>query len=178
MPYHAMPCRATPRGARPGAAFSTTAVNLRQIKFGEFGSGITKNTREARSTFLQDCNPVLYHLRHTFLMKYLSLTQALLYCTVYYTILYYTILYYTILYYTILYYTILYYTILYYTILYYTILYYNVLYYTILYYTILYYTILYYTILYYTIITVLSYIYNITTLSILSLSPLPSYLSP
>ena len=38
-----MPCRATPRGARPGAAFSTTAVNLRQIEFGEFGSGSAKN---------------------------------------------------------------------------------------------------------------------------------------
>jgi hypothetical protein len=37
----AMPCRATPRGSRPGAAFSTTAVNLRQI---EFGRGSAKNT--------------------------------------------------------------------------------------------------------------------------------------
>ncbi len=89
----AVPCRATPRGARPGAAFSTTAVNLRQIEFGEFGSGITKNTRGARTTLLQDCIPVLYHLRHTFLMKYLFLTLAFLYCTVYYTILYYTLLY-------------------------------------------------------------------------------------
>ncbi len=40
----ALPCRATPRGAQPGAAFSTTAVNLRQIEFGEFGSGSAKNT--------------------------------------------------------------------------------------------------------------------------------------
>ncbi len=40
----AVPCRATPRGARPGAAFSTTAVNLRQIEFGKFGSGSAKNT--------------------------------------------------------------------------------------------------------------------------------------
>jgi hypothetical protein len=134
VPYRAVPCWATPRGARPGAAFSTTAVNLSQI---DFGSGITKNTRGARTTFLQDCNPVLYHLRHTFLMNYRFLTQAFLYCTVYYTILYYTILYYTILYYTILYYTILYYTILYYTILHNTILYYTILSYTILYYTIL-----------------------------------------
>ena len=39
-----MPCRATPRGAQPGAAFSTTAVNLRQIKFGKFGGGSAKNT--------------------------------------------------------------------------------------------------------------------------------------
>jgi hypothetical protein len=34
----------TPRGARPGTAFSTTAVNLRQIEFGEFSSGSAKNT--------------------------------------------------------------------------------------------------------------------------------------
>ncbi len=39
-----VPCRVTPRGARPGAAFSTTAVNLRQIEYGEFGSGSAKNT--------------------------------------------------------------------------------------------------------------------------------------
>ena len=39
-----VPCRATPRGARPGAAFSTTAVNLSQIEFGEFGSGSAKNS--------------------------------------------------------------------------------------------------------------------------------------
>ena len=44
VPYRAVPCRATPRGVRPGAAFSTTAVNLRQIEFGEFGSGSAKNT--------------------------------------------------------------------------------------------------------------------------------------
>ncbi len=119
--------------------------NCREFTFGEFGSGITKNTRRARSTFLQDCNPVLYHLRHTFLVI-VSVLNTRFPILVYYTILYYTILYYTILYYTILYYTILYYTILYHTILYYTILYYTILYYTILYYTILYYTILYYTI--------------------------------
>ncbi len=131
MPYRAVPCRATPRGARPGAAFSTTAVNLRQIEFGEFGSGITKNTTRARSTFLQDCIPVLYHLRHTFLLKIpvLNTTFPILVYHLYHTILYFTILYYTILYYTILYYTILYYTILYYTILYYTLLYYTILYY-------------------------------------------------
>ncbi len=41
----AVPCRATPHGARPGAAFPTTAVNLSQIEFGEFGSGSAKNTR-------------------------------------------------------------------------------------------------------------------------------------
>jgi hypothetical protein len=41
----AVPGRATPRGARPGAAFSTTAVNLRQIEFSDFGSGSAKNTR-------------------------------------------------------------------------------------------------------------------------------------
>ncbi len=121
MPYRAVPCRATPRGAWPGTAFSTTAVNLRQIEFGEFSSGINKNTGWARSTFLQDCNPVLYHLRHTFLMK-ISVLNTKFPILVYYTIPYYTILYYTILYYTILYYTILYYTILQYTILYYTIL--------------------------------------------------------
>ncbi len=40
----AVPCRATPRGARPGATFCTTAVNLRQIEFGEFGSGSAKNS--------------------------------------------------------------------------------------------------------------------------------------
>jgi hypothetical protein len=39
-----VPCRATPRGARPGAAFSTTAVNLRQIEVGKFGGGSAKNT--------------------------------------------------------------------------------------------------------------------------------------
>jgi hypothetical protein len=33
-----------PRGARPGAAFSTTAVNLRQIEYGEIGSNSAKNT--------------------------------------------------------------------------------------------------------------------------------------
>jgi hypothetical protein len=44
VPYRAVPCRATPLGARPGAAFSTTAVNLRQIEFGKFGSGSAKNT--------------------------------------------------------------------------------------------------------------------------------------
>jgi hypothetical protein len=44
VPYRAVPCRATPRGARPGAEFSTTAVNLSQIEFVEFGSGSAKNT--------------------------------------------------------------------------------------------------------------------------------------
>jgi hypothetical protein len=44
VPWRHVPCRATPRGARPGAAFCTTAVNLSQIEFGEFGSGIAKNT--------------------------------------------------------------------------------------------------------------------------------------
>ncbi len=44
VPYRAVPCRAAPRGTRPGTAFSTTAVNLRQIEFGEFGSGSAKNT--------------------------------------------------------------------------------------------------------------------------------------
>jgi hypothetical protein len=87
----AVPCRATPRSARPGAAFSTTAVNLRRIEFGEFGSGITKNTRRARSTFLQDCNPILYHLRHTFLVKN-SVLNTRFPILVYYTIPYYTIL--------------------------------------------------------------------------------------
>ena len=43
-PYCAVPCRATLRGAPPGAAFCTTAVNLRQIEFGKFGSGSAKNT--------------------------------------------------------------------------------------------------------------------------------------
>ncbi len=118
MPYcAAVPCRATPRGARSGTAFST-AVNLRQIEFDEFDSGSAKNTRWARITFLWNCNPILYQLRHTYLVIISFLTQAFLYCTEYYTIPYNTILYYTILYYTILYYTILYYTILYYTILY------------------------------------------------------------
>ncbi len=131
MPYcAAVPCRATQRGARPGAAFCTTAVNLRQIEFGEFGSGSAKNTGWARTTFLRNCNPVLYQLRHTYLVINLFLTQAFLYFTEYYTIPSNTILYYTILSYAILYYTILYYTILYYTILY--ILYYTILYYTIL----------------------------------------------
>ena len=45
VPYRAVPCRATPRGVRPGAAFPTTAVNLSQIEFGDFGSGRAKNTR-------------------------------------------------------------------------------------------------------------------------------------
>jgi hypothetical protein len=44
VPYRAVPCRSTPRGARPGAAFSTTAVNLRRMEFGKFGSGSAKNT--------------------------------------------------------------------------------------------------------------------------------------
>jgi hypothetical protein len=39
----AVPGRDVPGHARPGAAFSTTAVNLHQIEFGEFGSGSTKN---------------------------------------------------------------------------------------------------------------------------------------
>ncbi len=37
-------CRTTPRAAQPGAAFSTTVVNLRQIEYGKFGSGSAKNT--------------------------------------------------------------------------------------------------------------------------------------
>ena len=45
VPYRAVPCRATPRGARPGAAFCTTAVNLSRIEFSDFGSGRAKNTR-------------------------------------------------------------------------------------------------------------------------------------
>jgi hypothetical protein len=44
VPYRAVLWRATPRGARLGAAFSTTAVNLSQIEFGEFSSGSAKNT--------------------------------------------------------------------------------------------------------------------------------------
>ncbi len=44
VPYRFVPCRAMPRGAQPGAAFSTTAVNLRQIEFGKFGSGSANNT--------------------------------------------------------------------------------------------------------------------------------------
>jgi hypothetical protein len=95
--YAAMPCRATPRGARSDDTFSTTAVNLRQIEFGEFGSGSAKNTRWARTTFLRNCNTILYQLRHAYLMINLFLTQTFLYCTEYYTIPYYTILYYTIL---------------------------------------------------------------------------------
>jgi hypothetical protein len=61
-----VPCRATPRGARPGAAFSfsTTAVNLSQIEFGEFGSGSVKNTGWVRTDFLQISNLPLYQLRH------------------------------------------------------------------------------------------------------------------
>jgi hypothetical protein len=133
VPCHAGPCRATLRGARPGAAFCTTALNLRQIEFGEFGSGSAKNTGWAQTTLLQNCNPIFYQLRHTYLLIHKFLTQAFSYCT---NVLYHSILYYTKLYYTILYYTILYYTILYYTILYYTILFYTILYYTILYYTI------------------------------------------
>ena len=70
VPYcAAMPCRATPRGARSDDMFSTTAVNLRQIKFGEFGSGSAKNTGWARTTFLRNCNPILYQLRHAYLMN-------------------------------------------------------------------------------------------------------------
>ncbi len=69
VPYcAAVPCRATPQGARPGAAFSTTAVNLCQIEFGEFGSGSVKNIARARSTFLRNCNPLLYQLRHAHLV--------------------------------------------------------------------------------------------------------------
>jgi hypothetical protein len=162
MPYRAVPGHAARRGARPGAAFCKTAVNLSQIEFGEFGSSIAKNTRWDRTDFLQIFNLPLYQLRHTSLMNNYNFDTTFSIRTVYYTILYYTILNYTILYYTMLYDTIPYYTILYYTILYctiyYTILYYTILYYTILYYTILlyntilYYTILYYTILYYTIL--------------------------
>jgi hypothetical protein len=41
-----MPCRAGPRRAAFGLALrSTTAVNLSQIEFGDFGSGRAKNTR-------------------------------------------------------------------------------------------------------------------------------------
>ncbi len=121
-----VPGRAGPRGTRPVAGFCTTALNLSWIKFGEFGSGIAKNTRWAQTTFLHNCNPVLYQLRHTYRMINLFLTQGFLYCTAYYTIPYYTTLYYIILFHTILYYTILYYIILYYTLLYYTILYYTI----------------------------------------------------
>jgi hypothetical protein len=102
-----IPCRAGPRGARPIAGFCTTALNLSRIEFGEFGSGIAKTTRWARSKFLQIYNLPLYQLRHTSLVVDCSLDTAL---TILYSVLYYTILYYTILYYTILYYTILYYT--------------------------------------------------------------------
>jgi hypothetical protein len=45
VPYRAVPCRDTPRGIRPGAACPTSAVNLSQIEFGDFGSGRAKNTR-------------------------------------------------------------------------------------------------------------------------------------
>jgi hypothetical protein len=93
---HVVPCRAVtsravPGHAAPGVAFCTTAVNLRPI---EFGSGIAKNTRWARTTFLQDCNPVLYHPRHTYLMKIsiLNTTFPIQYSVLCYTILYYTIL--------------------------------------------------------------------------------------
>ncbi len=68
VPYCAVPCRATPRGAPPGAAYCTTAVNLRQIEFGEFSSGSGKNTGWARTIFLRNCYPILYQLRHTYLM--------------------------------------------------------------------------------------------------------------
>jgi hypothetical protein len=49
-----MPCRATQRGARPGAAFSTTAVNLRQIEFGKFGGGSAKNSMMGSIRVLTD----------------------------------------------------------------------------------------------------------------------------
>ena len=70
---------AVPGHAARRSAWRCVLHNCREFTFGEFGSGITKNTRRARSTFLQDCNPVLYHLRHTFLMKFLFLTQSFLY---------------------------------------------------------------------------------------------------
>ncbi len=88
----AVPCRATPRGAWPGAAFCTTAVNLRQIEFDEFGGGSAKNTGRARITILRNCNPLLYQLRHTYIILSTFLTQDFLYYTAYYTIPYYTIL--------------------------------------------------------------------------------------
>ncbi len=109
-----MPCRATPRGARPDAALCITAMNLSQIECGKFGSGSAKNTGGFKPTSFRSliCHSTNCATFPLFLLTFL--TQYLLYCPVYYTILYYTILYYTILYYTILYYTILYYTILYY----------------------------------------------------------------
>ncbi len=95
VPCHAVSCRATPRGARPGAAFCTTAINLRQI---EFGSAAPTTPRWARTDFLQISNLPLYQLCHTSLVNncIFDTTFTILYSVLYYTILYYTILYYTI----------------------------------------------------------------------------------
>ncbi len=61
---------ATPRGARPGAAFSTSAVNLRQIEFGEFGSGSANNTRmgsiQVSSGLYSVTLPTAPHLPYTY----------------------------------------------------------------------------------------------------------------
>ncbi len=67
-------CRAGPghaalSGAQPGAAFSTAAVNLRQIEFGEFGTAVPKTPRWAPSEFLQISNQPFYQLRHTSLVN-------------------------------------------------------------------------------------------------------------
>jgi hypothetical protein len=115
----AVPCRAVPGHAARRSAWRSVLHNCREFtpdRIRRIRQRHHPITRRARSTFLQDCNPVLYHLRHTFLMK-TSVLNTRFPILVYYTVLYHTILYFTILYYTILYYTKLYYTILYYTIL-------------------------------------------------------------
>jgi hypothetical protein len=60
----AVPCRAVPRGARPGAAFCTTAVDL---SCRSKSAASSKNTVVARTYFLRNSNLSLYQLRHAFL---------------------------------------------------------------------------------------------------------------
>ncbi len=133
--YCAVPCRAMPRGAPPGAAFCTFAqlpwiyarLNSTNSAAAKTPGGLEPPSLGTVIQYSTNCTTLT-------LWKFIFDTSfVILYSVLYYSILYYTILYYTILYY--IYYTILYYTILYYTILYYTILY--LLYHTIPYYTIL-----------------------------------------
>ncbi len=76
----AVPCCAVPRGARPGAAFCTTAVDL---SCRSKSAASCKNTINARTSFLQGSNLPLYQLRHAYLVLLISLG------TIFY-ILYYT----------------------------------------------------------------------------------------
>ncbi len=174
MPCHAVPCRATLRGNRPGAAFCITAVNLRQIEFGEFGSGSAKNTTMARTDFLQISNLPLYQLRHTSLVK-ISILDTVL-TILYYNILSYAVLCCVVLCCAVLCCAVLCCALLFSAVLCCAVLGYAMLCYAMLCYAMLCYTILYYTILYYTMHIL--YIYIPTCTFQVQCLCHPSHLSP